>query len=154
MVAALVLINPSESAVFPPSFALLLLAVVLLVSARRDIDNSGIAAESTVYDTELEDPWPPGSEADELEEDDFAEEDLDDDEYAEERTPEDEPWLQNPMIERRDPAPEEVEAEEERLVDDILSRLHTQGLESLSMEERELLERVSASYRSRLGRRT
>ena len=154
MAAALFLLKFEDYTVLPTSFALLLLSVVLLVSARRDVDNSKDAVVSVVVDTELEGPWPGGSEADELEEDDFAEEDLDDDEYAEERTPEDEPWLQTPMIEDRDRAPEEVEAEEERLVDAILSRLHTLGIASLSPEERGLLERVSARYRSRLGRRT
>ncbi len=153
MVAALFLLKFEDYTVLPTSFALLLLSVVLLVSARRDVDNSKDELVSAGLDTELEERWLESSEADELEEDDFAVEDLDD-EYAEERTLEDEPWLQTPMIERRAPAPEEVEAEEERRVDAILSRLHSQGLESLSSEERELLERVSARYRSRLGRRT
>ena len=49
---------------------------------------------------------------------------------------------------------EEIEAEEERLVDGILSRLHAHGMDSLTAEERALLQRVSARYRSRLGRRT
>ena len=66
----------------------------------------------------------------------------------------DEQWLPTPVLEDHGPAPEEIEAEEERMVDAILSRLHTEGLESLSPAERELLERVSARYRSRLGRGT
>jgi hypothetical protein len=43
----------------------------------------------------------------------------------------------------------EVEAEEERRVDDILVRLHTHGIDSLSDEDRSLLKRVSARYRQR-----
>lgn len=45
---------------------------------------------------------------------------------------------------------EEIEQEEERRVDDILARLHRHGMQSLSAEDRALLERVSARYRSRL----
>jgi Zn-dependent protease len=41
----------------------------------------------------------------------------------------------------------EVEAEEEARVDDILSRLHQHGIDSLSQEDRSLLDRVSARYR-------
>jgi len=44
----------------------------------------------------------------------------------------------------------EIEREEERRVDDILARLHRHGMQSLSAEDRDLLERVSARYRSRL----
>lgn len=43
-----------------------------------------------------------------------------------------------------------IEAEEERRVDEILERLHEHGMESLSAEDRSLLQRVSARYRSRL----
>ncbi len=44
-----------------------------------------------------------------------------------------------------------VEAEEERRVDEILERLHVHGMESLSAEDRSLLQRVSDRYRSRQG---
>ncbi len=44
-----------------------------------------------------------------------------------------------------------LEAEEERSVDEILERLHQQGMEALSPEDRALLDRVSARYRSRLS---
>lgn len=43
------------------------------------------------------------------------------------------------------------EAEEERSLDEILERLHRHGRESLSPEDRALLERISARYRSRLS---
>jgi hypothetical protein len=44
-----------------------------------------------------------------------------------------------------------LEAEEERSVDDILERLHQHGMQALSPEDRALLDRVSARYRSRLS---
>lgn len=43
------------------------------------------------------------------------------------------------------------ELEEERRVDEILARLHKVGLDNLTPDERALLERVSARYRSRSG---
>lgn len=43
-----------------------------------------------------------------------------------------------------------VEADEERRADDVLARLHELGMESLSDEERALLNRVSARLRNRL----
>jgi Zn-dependent protease len=42
-----------------------------------------------------------------------------------------------------------IEYEEERQVDSILARLHEHGIETLSAEERSLLDRVSARYRAR-----
>ncbi len=42
-----------------------------------------------------------------------------------------------------------IEQEEERAVDSILARLHKSGLDSLSQDDRALLQRVSARYRSR-----
>lgn len=46
----------------------------------------------------------------------------------------------------------ELEEEEERRVDEILGRLHEHGMESLSGEERSLLQRVSQRYRHRQER--
>ena len=43
----------------------------------------------------------------------------------------------------------ELEAEDEKRVDEILARLHERGMRSLSPEDRALLERVSQRYRSR-----
>jgi len=43
----------------------------------------------------------------------------------------------------------QIEAEEERRADEILERLHAQGMDSLTEEERMLLKRVSARYRQR-----
>ncbi|HVC93180.1 MAG TPA: site-2 protease family protein [Pirellulales bacterium] len=44
---------------------------------------------------------------------------------------------------------QQIEAEEERRVDDVLARLHKSGLHTLSDEDRALLDRVSARYRNR-----
>jgi stage IV sporulation protein FB len=45
---------------------------------------------------------------------------------------------------------QQIEAEEERRVDDVLARLHESGLHVLSEDDRALLDRVSARYRNRL----
>ncbi len=44
---------------------------------------------------------------------------------------------------------QQLEAEEERRVDDVLARLHERGPHSLSDEDRALLDRVSERYRNR-----
>ena len=94
-------------------------------------------------DTQLEEPWPhPAAEA------------TADDELLFE------PWLPVPSSATgspeacEEPCSEDVEAAEEQQVDRILSRLHAHGMDSLTSEERQLLQRVSARYRSRLGRHT
>jgi hypothetical protein len=58
-------------------------------------------------------------------------------------------WLQQrqEMKERR---LREMEAEEERRVDEVLIRVKEFGIDGLSPEERSLLHRVSARYRNRL----
>jgi hypothetical protein len=43
----------------------------------------------------------------------------------------------------------DVEAEEERRVDEVLIRVKELGVNALSPDERALLERVSARYRNR-----
>lgn len=44
-----------------------------------------------------------------------------------------------------------IEAEDEQRVDEILARLHAHGMQSLSAEDRDVLDRVSARYRERMG---
>ncbi|MBL8830240.1 MAG: hypothetical protein JNM18_24900 [Planctomycetaceae bacterium] len=44
----------------------------------------------------------------------------------------------------------QIEADEERLMDDVLARLQEHGLQNLSPEDRALLDRVSARYRNRM----
>jgi stage IV sporulation protein FB len=121
--------------------AFVLLAVVLLASARREFDHSEILAVGvgagddddevetefgTAQRVEAQLPEPPVASA------------LWDSDAEESREP----------VDRV-----EVEAEEERLVDGILSRLHAHGMDSLTADERALLQRVSARYRGRLGKR-
>jgi Zn-dependent protease len=47
----------------------------------------------------------------------------------------------------------ERELDDERRVDEILARLHAEGMQSLSADDKALLERVSARYRNRQGNR-
>lgn len=49
---------------------------------------------------------------------------------------------------------QEIEAEEERRVDEILARLHAVGMNNLTPEERALLDRVSVRYRNRQENQT
>jgi hypothetical protein len=44
---------------------------------------------------------------------------------------------------------QQIEADEERRVDDVLARLHQGGIEAISADDRALLDRVSARYRNR-----
>jgi Zn-dependent protease len=150
MTTSLVLWRYNDETVMPPSFATLLLAVVLLVSARRDMDfNLGLYLDG-VYDTELEEPWPARMATHELVTQ-FADEDAEEGASSEELA-DDEFWFAE-EAEESVPRLEEIEAEEERQVDSILSRLHSHGLDSLTAAERALLQKVSERYRNRLGRR-
>lgn len=57
-------------------------------------------------------------------------------------------WIESRREQKRQ-RQEEVEAEEDQLMDDILARLHRDGMNGLSAEDRALLDRVSARLRSR-----
>jgi stage IV sporulation protein FB len=57
-------------------------------------------------------------------------------------------WLEE-RREQRQKRQQEVERDEDARMDELLSRISMQGIESLSSEERLLLERVSARYRQR-----
>lgn len=57
-------------------------------------------------------------------------------------------WLDDRRTKRRE-RQQQLEAEEERRVDEVLARLHESGMHGLSEEDRELLNRVSARYRNR-----
>jgi hypothetical protein len=59
-------------------------------------------------------------------------------------------WIEQRRVQRRQRVAQ-VEAEEERRVDEVLARLNEVGLDALSGDERRLLERVSRRYRQRLG---
>jgi stage IV sporulation protein FB len=60
-------------------------------------------------------------------------------------------WLEE-RREARQQRQRQLEDEEEHRVDDILARLHSLGIEGLSAEDRQILDRVSARYRSRQKR--
>lgn len=60
-------------------------------------------------------------------------------------------WIEE-RREARQRRQQEIELDEDRRMDELLQRISVQGLESLSLEERSLLERVSARYRQRNGR--
>ncbi|MEX2142895.1 MAG: site-2 protease family protein [Pirellulales bacterium] len=58
-------------------------------------------------------------------------------------------WIEQRRANRRRRL-EQIEADEERRVDEVLARLNEVGIEALAAEERRLLERVSKRYRERL----
>jgi len=126
---------PSEAGLVPSWFALLLLAIFVYFSAKQEEDRA--------QDIDLDD--------------DVLGYDFSQGYTSLERT--DEAGMETPggpvrrWLEQRREAYEErqreIEADEERRVDEILSRLHNQGMESLSEEDRSLLKRVSDRYRQR-----
>lgn len=59
-------------------------------------------------------------------------------------------WLEE-RREARQKRQLEIEQEEDRRMDELLARIALEGLQSLSLEERSLLDRVSARYRERYG---
>lgn len=59
-------------------------------------------------------------------------------------------WLRERRGERAEQA-RQREVDEERRADEILDKVHREGIESLTIADREILERVSARYRSRQG---
>lgn len=60
-------------------------------------------------------------------------------------------WLEERRAARQE-RQRQLEDDEERRMDDILARLHAAGLEGLSVEDRQILDRVSARYRNRQKR--
>jgi Zn-dependent protease len=58
-------------------------------------------------------------------------------------------WIEQRRQQRRR-RNEQIEADEERQVDEVLAHLNEVGIDSLSPDERALLERVSKRYRSRM----
>jgi hypothetical protein len=61
-------------------------------------------------------------------------------------------WLEQRRV-AKDRHRRDIEAQEEHRVDEILGRLHAEGMDSLSEQDRLLLQRVSARYRRRLSNR-
>lgn len=165
MAAALILFKYETDTLFPTSYALLLLAVSLFLGARQDVEEC-VAQAGMVQDREPREGgersggWKPGGDCEPAtpvsERKDHGgagrrhvsdAPGVDETKMAAGKPP-DEDWDEEPdMEECRTDA--EVEAEEERRVDAILSRLHVGGLQCLTREEREVLERASARYRGR-----
>lgn len=58
-------------------------------------------------------------------------------------------WMETRKQQRRQ-RQQELEAEEDELVDEILARVHELGLDGLTPEERAILHRVSMRYRTRI----
>ena len=57
-------------------------------------------------------------------------------------------WLKERQLERVEQA-RENEANEEKLADDILKKVHRSGIDSLTTEEKAVLQRVSVRFRNR-----
>ena len=124
----------SEPGIVPIWFALLLLAIFVYFSARQEEDRAqDIDLDDDVFGYDFSQGYTSLERNAEIEQETGG------------------PvrrWLEQ----RRDVHLErqrEIEADEERRVDEILSRLHNQGMESLSEEDRSLLRRVSDRYRQR-----
>jgi Zn-dependent protease len=138
MAIALVVWKHESDAPFPTYLPLIMLSVILLVSARRDVEQG----EKVV----------PGK----------ADEGRRSSDRSDAPEPASPPVLREahssatwaPPTDTPDDLQRQTERDEELQVDRILSRLHTHGLDSLTAEERALLQRVSARYRNRLGKRT
>jgi len=137
VVLALVVEFEDAESPMPTKFALILLAILLFFGARQQ--------DRREEEEELEENLLFGS--------GFSD-GFDDQEREVEEAPVDgtgplRRWLDQ-RRESRLQRQQTIEAEEERRVDEILERLHERGMESLSAEDRSLLQRVSARYRSRL----
>lgn len=126
--------NPNPS--LPTWFALVLLAIFLFFSAQHERQKPAPAVES--------DDQPFGY--------DFSQ-GYTSLERSYEDTPHEEAgpitrWLEE-RREARQKRQLEIEGEEDRRMDELLARISVQGMQSLTPEERLLLERVSARYRQR-----
>lgn len=166
--SALILFKQETDTIFPTSYALLLLAVVLFLGARQEADEAAIRrgrhrlgdeqGREPVGDVVTDRQWRPNT-RDMLARGSITpiEECPDWERHtwnappASEESREDETGENQGTEEpNEEPRAAETEAEEERQLDVILSRLHAGGLECLTREDRELLARMSARYRSRL----
>lgn len=137
IVALVVDFGDIQQSLLPARYALILLAILLFFSARQQErrEEKDERESDLLYGYDL---------SQEL--DDF---DSDTEEENVEPTGPLTRWIEK-RRELKIKRQEEIEQEEERRVDDILARLHSHGMQSLSSEDRALLERVSARYRSRL----
>jgi Zn-dependent protease len=138
VVLALVLEFDNANSPLPTNFVLILLAILLFFSARQQDrrEEEEEAAENLLFGGGFSEG--------------FDDPDSDAEETPIEGTGPLRRWLEQRRASRLQ-RQKATEAEEERRVDEILERVHEGGMESLSAEDRSLLQRVSARYRSRLG---
>lgn len=117
----------------PPKFALLLLAIFLFFSAKHEEARS----ETDPFDEGLDFASPTAQ--------DFVAREREVPEAAHVGGPVP-PWLEQRS---RSPGQRESEEEEERRLDEVLARVHREGMAALSNEDRALLARMSVRYRNR-----
>ncbi len=128
--------NDQPHGAVPNWLAMVLLAIFLFFSAKQEEREPEQAVEPPMSEpSELSEAFPDESEpispfSAEEQEESFTD------------------WLEQRRSAEQDRR-REIEAEEERRVDEILALLHRHGMAALSEEDRSLLERVSARYRSR-----
>jgi len=150
--------NVQSYGVAPPWFAMLLIAIFLLFSARQEPaaivadeeeepvarrrDGHVVAPWQYESPDDYTPPFPPAGYDDDFQSTGFQQE--------EETTGSPYGWLEQRREERRR-HDLEAQAEEEQQVDEILARVHENGMSSLSPQDRELLDRVSRRYRQRPG---
>lgn len=127
---------PPELQVPPLWLPIVMVALVLYFSAKAEVER--------LRERELSEEWLGF---------DFSQQFADDEEPPEPRRRD--PGIIQRWLERRRAArlrrKQLEEEEEEWRADDILARLHTFGIKSLSAEDRAILQRVSQRYRNRLN---
>ena len=128
--------NPNE--LIPTWFVLVMLGIIVFFSSKRQATLDGQHLEQVELARASNGPFlMPDGDGDYID----LEESLDD-----EGTISD--WLHQHKIDR-EVADYFSEEEEDRLVDEILEKLHVTGINSLSERENRILQRVSARYRNR-----
>lgn len=140
LILAAVLLRDWEAAQWlPPWFTLLVLGVLVLFSAQRASRRPPALGppEDDLFGYDFSQGYTS------LERGNARVDELEDEGGPLER------WLDTRREARRE-RQEQLEAEEDERVDEILARVHQHGLEGLTDEERVLLQRVSMRYRSRL----
>jgi hypothetical protein len=137
LITAFVIASQDSTDFYPSSLALLPLSVTLFFAARFYLQHP---IDEPPHDWEYDETF-----ADDLHD---ANAFYDDDFFEQEEEESISDWLAERQLDRERHA-RQLEEEEEQLADEILAKLHEHGLESLSEEERSVLQRVSARYRKR-----
>jgi stage IV sporulation protein FB len=136
-VAAWFVPSPPEHLHVPPYWLpIVMIAIVLYFSAKAEVER--------LHERELSEEWLGF---------DFSQQFADDEDPPEPRRRD--PGIIQRWLEKRRAArlrrQQLEEEEEEWRADDILARLHSSGMRSLSAEDRAILQRVSQRYRNRLN---